>query len=91
MDFIEEIRKNLKIATRYKFAKILGKSPQAYETLVGAKDRIQFRDLIALRRVSGLTDTQLLDHIETELSKTVPEVFEGLPKKKAITPIESLK
>jgi hypothetical protein len=81
MDFIEDLRRNLGISTKYKFSKILRKSPQAYETLILAKDRIQFRDLIALRRVCGLTDTALLDLVEKEIAAKMPEVYEELPKK----------
>ena len=80
MEFVEKIRRKMKIKTRYKFAQILRKSTQAYETLVKAQDRITFRDLIALRRVSGLTDTELLNAIEKELAARVPEVYEDLPK-----------
>lgn len=81
MDFIEDIRKKLGIETKYKFSKLLRKSPQAYETLILAKDRIQFRDLIALRRVCRLTDTELLDLVEKEIAARMPEVYEELPKK----------
>lgn len=79
MEFVEKIRRKLKIKSRYKFAQILRKSTQAYDTLVRAQDRITFRDLIALRRVSGLSDTELLDAIEKEMSARMPEVYADLP------------
>jgi|LakMenEpi03Aug12_release.lakeMendotaPanAssembly.Ray.scaffolds.fasta_scaffold3121021_1 hypothetical protein len=80
MDFVEEIRNLLKVESRYKFSKILRKSTQSYDTLVAAKDRITFRDLIAIRRVSPLTDTQLLDLIEEELKSSAPETYNELPE-----------
>lgn len=42
-------------------------SPQAYTSLIKAKERITFKNLIKLRKHLGLTDTQLLDLIEKEL------------------------
>ncbi len=81
MEFVEKIRKLLRVETRYKFAKLLRKSNQSYETLVAAQDRITFRDLIALRRVSPLTDSQLLDLIEKELKEIAPEAYSELPKR----------
>ena len=82
MDFVEKIRKKLKIETRYKFAQLLRKSPQAYDSLMNAQDRITLRDLVALRRVSKLSDTALLDEIEDELAKRLPEVYEEIPGKR---------
>lgn len=82
MDFVEEIRNLLKVESRYKFSKILRKSTQSYDTLVDATDRITFRDLIALRRVSPISDTELLDLIENELKEINPQVFADLPQEK---------
>jgi hypothetical protein len=36
--------------------------------------------LIAIRRVSPLTDTQLLDLIEEELKSSAPETYNELPE-----------
>jgi hypothetical protein len=80
MDFVEQIRNLLGIESRYKFSKILRKSTQSYDTLVAAKDRITFRDLIALRRVSPISDTELLELIEEELKEINPEAFAELPQ-----------
>ena len=67
MEFIEQIRKRLGIKSKYAMSRLLNTSPQAYETLIRADDRIRLRDLIALRRVSGLSDRQLLDLIEKKV------------------------
>lgn len=66
MDFVEQIRKKRNIS-KYRFAVELGRSPQAYQSLIQAKDRITFRDLINLRKKLGLSDSKLLDLIEKEL------------------------
>lgn len=80
MEFVEKIRNKLKLGTRYKFAKRLKKSPQSYDTLVEAGDRIKYRDLIALRRVSELSDSELLDLIEDEIKSKFPEIYKELPE-----------
>lgn len=80
MEYIEKIRNKLKLDTKYKFAKKLRKSPQAYDTLIGAEDRIKYRDLIALRRVSRLSDTELLNLIEDEIESRFPEIYRELPE-----------
>lgn len=80
MEFVEKIRKKLGLDTRYKFAKKLKKSPQSYDTLIGAEDRIKYRDLIALRRVSELSDSELLDLIEDEIESRFPEIYKELPE-----------
>lgn len=67
MDFIE----NWRISSgknKYQMYKLLNlESPQAYTSLIKAKERITFKNLIKLRKHLGLTDTQLLDLIEKEL------------------------
>ena len=69
MKFIEEIREQLGVSGA-EFGRMLGiddeNARQGYRSLVNAKDRIKLETLIALRRVSGLTDTELLDAIEKE-------------------------
>ncbi len=68
MKFVEKIRKRLGVSTRYSMAvDVLKTSPQHYESLVKSKDRIRYVDLMKLRKVSGLTDTQLLDLIAGEV------------------------
>ncbi|MCO6432232.1 MAG: hypothetical protein J5J00_15365 [Deltaproteobacteria bacterium] len=81
MEFVETIRKRLKIKSQAQFAVKLRKYPQAYQSLVKATDRITLRDLIALRRVSGLSDRELLDVIEKELESSNPEAYRELPPK----------
>ena len=78
MDFIEGIRKRLGVKSKYAMAKLLNTTPQAYETLLKANDRIRLRDLIALRRVSGLTDRALLDLIEKKVIAGEREALRGV-------------
>jgi len=78
MEFIEKIRKRIGFKSRYKMAQAMGTSAQQYDSLINADDRIRLRDLIALRQICGLTDTQLLDEIEKKVRKAgfdhVPDV-----------------
>ena len=80
MEFVEVIRKRLGIKSKYAMSRLLNTSPQAYETLLKANDRIRLRDLIALRRVSGLSDRQLLDLIEKKVVATEKEATEVLKR-----------
>ncbi len=69
MDFIAKIQKRLQLNTKYKMAMALGTTPQQYDSLLKANDRIRLRDLVALRHISGLTDTELLDMIEKKVKE----------------------
>lgn len=65
MQFIEDLRIRTK-KTKSEMGKILGRSPQAYRTLVQAREQLTTRDISMLRSHFGLTDTELLDLIEAE-------------------------
>lgn len=78
MEFIERIRKQLGVQSKYAMAKLLGTTPQAYESLIQANDRIRLRDLIALRRVSGLSDKALLDEIEKKVQESEKQALKDM-------------
>ena len=68
MNFIDKIRESAG-KTKYKMYQLLQlESPQAYISLFKSKERITFVTLIKLRKNLGLTNTQLLDMIEAELT-----------------------
>lgn len=66
MDFLEDIARELKFDTKAEFARLLGKSLQAFYSFERSNDRITLRDLVALRRLPGMTDKKLLDYLEKE-------------------------
>lgn len=70
MKFIEDIRTSLGLKKYEMYKRLKLESPQAYISLANATQRITFKDLIKLRKNLGLTDTQLLDLIEKELSSS---------------------
>lgn len=65
MKFIEDLR-NKANKSKTEMGRILGGSPQAYRTLVDAREQLTTRDITMLRRNFELSDTQLLDLIEAE-------------------------
>jgi transcriptional regulator with XRE-family HTH domain len=71
MEFLDKIQKKLNLSTKKEMAQLLEITPQSYYSLERAADRITIRDLIRLRKRTGLSDTELLDLIEEECN--VPE------------------
>ena len=62
---------------------ILGRSPQAYKSLLLAGEQLTTEDITMLRRHFGLSDTELLDFIEEEFKAYKPIKDEKKAKKKA--------
>ena len=70
MEIWEKIRKKLGEDTGYQMAKRLGIMPQMWDSLVNARDRIKFRDLLLMRELAheiGWSDKKLLDELQKEL------------------------
>jgi len=66
MEFLDKIQKRLGLSTKKEMAQLLEKTVQSYYSLERAADRITLRDLVMLRKRSGLSDSELLDLIEGE-------------------------
>jgi len=73
MKFLKDIRLKLGISGA-EFGRVLGlpkgQERQGYRSLLNANDRIKLEILVALREVSGLSDTELLDAIEKEVKNS---------------------
>lgn len=65
MKFVEDLRIKVNIS-KTKMGEKLGRSPQAYKSLLIAKEQLTTEDITMLRRHFGLSDTELLDLIEAE-------------------------
>ena len=65
MKFVEDLRAKAKL-TKSEMGRVLGRTPQAYRTLVEAKEQLTTKDITMLRRHFELSDTELLDLIEAE-------------------------
>lgn len=70
MEFLDKIRVKLKLSTKKELAQVLEKTVGSYYSLERATDRITLKDLVTLRKKTGLTDTELLDLIEEEANLT---------------------
>jgi hypothetical protein len=65
MKFVEDLRIKVNIS-KTKMGEKLGRSPQAYKSLLIAKEQLTTEDITMLRRHFNLSDTELLDLIEAE-------------------------
>jgi len=68
MKFIDELRIRAK-KSKSEMGRILGRSPQAYRTLMQAREQLTIKDISKLRRHFDLSDTELLDLIEAEFEE----------------------
>jgi hypothetical protein len=68
MDFLDKVRALFGLDKKMDLARRLGfTDPRQYYSLERATESIRLKDLIALRRLEGMTDKLLLDLIEEEL------------------------
>ena len=81
MRFLEDLRSEMtdeegNPLSKYALARMLGMSPQAYHALTAKedRDRIRIRDLLAVRNVLSLSDSELLDSIQEEFEEYA-EIF----------------
>jgi hypothetical protein len=66
MEFIKKLVEELGLGTKAELARRLGKSLQGLYSLELAGSKLSLRDIVALRRLPGMTDEHLLDLIEAE-------------------------
>lgn len=66
MEFLKKLSTDLGFKTKKELALALGKDAQGYYSLERATERLGLRDIVALRHLSGMTDSKLLDLIEQE-------------------------
>lgn len=66
MEFIGKLVEELNLGSKAELARRLGKSLQGLYSLELAGSKITLKDIVALRRLPGMTDERLLDLIEAE-------------------------
>lgn len=72
MEFVKHLVDELKLTSKAELARKLNKSLQALYSLELAVNRISLKDLVALRRLPGMTDSRLLDLLEHEAKLKKP-------------------